>query len=91
MPRDNQHLAALNAFKMNDMKPFVGTGADIAYEAMRGAHALTIMLAAAFVESPETPNTNPNVIHDALEGIGQLIALAGFATDGDTYFPKAAA
>jgi hypothetical protein len=84
------HLAPLLAFKINEMTPFLSAG-DVADQSLRQAHALIIMLAAAFVESDETSNTNPHIVHDALEGIGSLIALASFATEGEQYLPEAAA
>lgn len=78
----NPHIAALIDFKINDMRPFSISPADLAQVSLEQAHALAIMLGSAFAQTEETSNTNGSIIHSAFDGIAALIALAAFAQSG---------
>jgi hypothetical protein len=68
----------LQAFTVNEMFAFETSPADLAETCLESAHALTLMLGAAFRDSDETASTNRWIICDAFNGIAKLIALAAF-------------
>lgn len=83
MSRAIAAVEAMNRFKLNDMNPFDPSAGDLARTSLEHAHAITIILAAAFGdESGDTASTNPNIIQNALEGVARLIALSAFAEEG---------
>ena len=78
---DHPHLRATLAFKLNDMSPFSISGEDLAEETLEQAHAIAIMLGAAFGENEDTSATNGRIVQSAFNGIATLIALSSFASN----------
>lgn len=81
MPTTKQTVDALIAFKLNDMHAFDTSPGDLARTSLESAHALAVMIGAAFGECDETASTNSAIIRSAFEGIARLVALAALAGD----------
>lgn len=83
---NHPHLDAMLTFKINDMLPFSVSRGDLAQEALEQAHAIAVMLGAAFGENEDTGSTNGRIVCSAFNGIATLVALSHFASTGDWAF-----